>query len=193
MNVVSRCCARGDTRAQDLHRAHAETVARLNLRLRVVADDQHAAGRESIALEDLASRSTMAASISPLRFRSSTTRFVLVPLLLFVTPQQLAVLVNCCAFTRTSTGSRPAAIAGRHHDLFEAQRAAADFADLESHMTARPQDAPQLRERARDECLPRVTLLGQGDGDRRKRRFRRTSTAASCRPCNPRHREMAAT
>ena len=66
------------------------------------------------------------------------TRFVLVPLLLFVTPQQLAVLVNCCAFTRTRTGSESGCNRRGNHDLFQSARAAADLADFESHMAVRP-------------------------------------------------------
>jgi hypothetical protein len=43
--------------------------------------------------------------------RSNTMRLVFVPFRLLATPQQLAVLVNCCALMSTSTGSSPAATA----------------------------------------------------------------------------------
>src|SRR5260370_6367126 len=45
----------------------------------------------------------------PCRFINTTMRFVLVPLAMLSTPQQLAVLVNSWSFMSTSTGSKPAA------------------------------------------------------------------------------------
>ena len=77
--------------------------------------------------------------------RNTTTRLVLVPLLLFETPQQLAVLVNCWALINTRTGSKPAAIACRNDDFFEPQCAAAHFAHLEGNMSPGLHDAHQLR------------------------------------------------
>ena len=68
--------------------------------------------------------------------RNRTTRLVLVPLLLLVTPQQLAVLVNSWALISTSTGSSPAAIAAGNDDFLEPHGAAADFADLERDVSA---------------------------------------------------------
>jgi hypothetical protein len=74
-------------------------------------------------------------------------RLVFVPLLLLVTPQQFAVLVKTCALTRTSTGSRPAAIPA-------------------GTTTSSSRTAPHFGERAGHERLPRVDLFRKRDRHR---------------------------
>ena len=84
-----------------------------------------------------------------LLFRNTTIRFVFVPFELLLTPQQFAVLVNCCALMTTSSGSRPDADAAGQHGFLELDLAAAHFADFERHVAAGPQHARQLAEHAR--------------------------------------------
>ena len=82
-------------------------------------------------------------------FLNTTIRFVFVPFELLRTPQQFAVLVNCCALMTTSSGSRPDGDAAGQHRLFELHLAAAHFADLERDVAAGPQHARELAKHAR--------------------------------------------
>src|SRR5882672_6612948 len=68
--------------------------------------------------------------------RSNTTRFEFVPLLLLATPQQFAVLVNCCWLTSTSSGSNPAATA--HGITVSSSRTLPPFTSPTSNATAPP-------------------------------------------------------
>ena len=79
-----------------------------------------------------------------------------VPLALLSTPQQVAVLVNCCALIRTRRGSSPAADAARDDVLLESDPSTPHFADLERHVPAGTQHAGEFAQRVRHRLAPLV-------------------------------------
>ena len=96
-------------------------------------------------------------------FLKTTMRLLLVPFVLFETPQMLAVLVKVCVFTTTAMGVRPAA-APRGGRLLRGAPSRRAPPHLEGDVAARAEQARQLREHGADEGLPVVQSPQDRDG-----------------------------
>ncbi len=94
--------------------------------------------------------------------QKTTTRFVLVPLELFSTPQQFAVLVNLWSLISAKTGLKPAWTP--HGNTFlKLDFAAANLANLECHVSARTQYAKKFPENFSHGRLPGFKFARPGD------------------------------